>query len=369
MRGATSQPRRKTPAEGGERRYAAEAKNVAEREAAAKRRKLERRQLAGEFLAARQEFGEKDERTKALARKVDAADNRYSLARARAAFAECCKTYLVLTAKIDELTAKHGASHPEVADCKKLRGLCKGQRTTWERLSRRRSGRRSPDSLKKRETDGRKEYLTDEEVQRMLAAAAPRKGSPPTKCRARALLAVLAFAGVRISEALELTAADVDFGAENGDGQPVVMLSVLRRKKRKADKQRERIPLLEGGEILRQWMIEREKVGKARRLGPAWRDETGPLFCTLRGDPMRAAQARTLVRNLAEKAGIRKRITPHSFRRFLATRWLDQGIPLGLIQSQLGHAYAITTQHYLETHSGADLAQRVRQSGYKPLGS
>jgi site-specific recombinase XerD len=73
----------------------------------------------------------------------------------------------------------------------------------------------------------------------------------------------------------------------------------------------------------------------------------GPLFCVIggptRGRAWSATAVRTELRHLAVEAGVRRRFAPHQLRHAHAVELLHEGIPLPLIQRQLGHAYLSTT--------------------------
>ena len=78
----------------------------------------------------------------------------------------------------------------------------------------------------------------------------------------------------------------------------------------------------------------------------------GPLFCVIdgptRGRAWSATAVRAELRHLAAEAGVRRRFAPHQLRHAHAVELLHEGIPLPLIQRQLGHAYLSTTGTYLQ---------------------
>ena len=77
----------------------------------------------------------------------------------------------------------------------------------------------------------------------------------------------------------------------------------------------------------------------------------GPLFCVIdgptRGRAWSASAARNELHHLALKAGVRRRLAPHQLRHAHAVELLHEGIPLPLIQRQLGHSHLSTTGTYL----------------------
>jgi site-specific recombinase XerD len=78
----------------------------------------------------------------------------------------------------------------------------------------------------------------------------------------------------------------------------------------------------------------------------------GPLFWVIdgptRGRAWSASAARTELHYLALKAGVRRGVAPHQRRHAHAVELLHEGIPLPLIQRQLGHSHLSTTGTYLQ---------------------
>ena len=78
----------------------------------------------------------------------------------------------------------------------------------------------------------------------------------------------------------------------------------------------------------------------------------GPLFCILNG-PTRERQwshaaARTDPRRTAVAAGVRRRFAPHQLRHAHAVELAREGVPLIVIQRQLGHSHLGITSVYLQ---------------------
>jgi integrase/recombinase XerD len=72
------------------------------------------------------------------------------------------------------------------------------------------------------------------------------------------------------------------------------------------------------------------------------------LFTNQRGNPIKAEYIRWLLNARAEKAGINKRITPHTFRRSFATHLYRRKAQLLTIQQLLGHSSVQTTEKYIQ---------------------
>lgn len=75
------------------------------------------------------------------------------------------------------------------------------------------------------------------------------------------------------------------------------------------------------------------------------------LFLNRRGNQLTRAMIFTIVRRLAEKTGIPKKISPHTFRHSFATHLLENGANLRAIQQMLGHESITTTEVYMHVDS------------------
>ncbi|MBT8316625.1 MAG: site-specific tyrosine recombinase XerD [Lutibacter sp.] len=71
------------------------------------------------------------------------------------------------------------------------------------------------------------------------------------------------------------------------------------------------------------------------------------LFLNRRGKNLSRVMIFTIIKNLAEKAGIKKKISPHTFRHSFATHLLERGADLRAIQQMLGHESITTTEIYM----------------------
>ena len=70
------------------------------------------------------------------------------------------------------------------------------------------------------------------------------------------------------------------------------------------------------------------------------------LFINRRGNMLSRQMIFLIIKNLAEKAGIKKNISPHTLRHSFATHLLEGGADLRAVQQMLGHASISTTEIY-----------------------
>ncbi len=179
------------------------------------------------------------------------------------------------------------------------------------------------------------EVLTDDEVRALMGACGR---YAPIGLRDRALIALLYRAGLRINEALSLYPKDLDL--EGGS------VRVLYGKGG-----RSRTVGLDPGAaaIIERWLHARSRI----HLDPSGRPHVSPgghhpVFCTLRGQPMADAYVRRLLKRLAARAGIDKRVHAHGLRHTHAAQLRAEGVDIAIISRQLGHASITTTALYLD---------------------
>jgi integrase/recombinase XerD len=82
-----------------------------------------------------------------------------------------------------------------------------------------------------------------------------------------------------------------------------------------------------------------------RRLLPAIYDRD-ILFLNRRGRRMSRVMIFTIIKDLAARAGIKKTISPHTFRHSFATHMVEAGADLRAVQEMLGHESILTTEIY-----------------------
>jgi integrase/recombinase XerD len=91
----------------------------------------------------------------------------------------------------------------------------------------------------------------------------------------------------------------------------------------------------------------------------------GRVLLNARGQPLSRVGAWGIVKRAAERAGIRKRVTPHTLRHSFATHLLEGGADLRAVQEMLGHADLSTTQIY--THVDREYLRSVHKQ-FHPRG-
>lgn len=175
------------------------------------------------------------------------------------------------------------------------------------------------------------EVLTPGEARSILAQCSL---NAPTGIRNRALLTVMYRGGLRISEALALKPSDVDYARGS--------VRVLHGKG-----DRSRVVGLDDGAlaVIQRWADRRRELGIRGRV----------LFCTLAGGPLSDRYVRDMLNRKARDAGIEKRVHPHGLRHTHAAELVAEGVPVNVIQKQLGHAWLATTDVYLRHVAPGDV--------------
>jgi len=177
--------------------------------------------------------------------------------------------------------------------------------------------------------------LSLEEVERLLAAPA---GQSPRQIRDKAMLEVLYATGMRVSELVSLPLNFVDLAVGylrcmgKGSKERIVPLgsSAISCLKRYLESSR---PRLTGG-----------------KLSPY-------LFVGHKGSPLTRQGFWRLIKVYSVRAGISKRVTPHTLRHSFATHLLERGADIRSVQIMLGHSDISTTQIY--THIAREWLKEI----------
>jgi site-specific recombinase XerD len=177
---------------------------------------------------------------------------------------------------------------------------------------------------------------TVEEIVAVMRAA----GDGAHGARIRPLIVLLWRAGLRIHEALTLTEHDVD-----------PRLGAILVRHGKGGRRREVGMDPWGWEYLRPWLELRMSM------------PVGPLVCVIdgrtRGRPRASDSARALLRRVAATAGVRRRFAPHQLRHAHAVELAHEGVPLTVIQRQLGRTNLGVTSTYLQGIDNAEIIATV----------
>lgn len=153
--------------------------------------------------------------------------------------------------------------------------------------------------------------------------------SKPEGQRNRAMLETLYGCGLRVTELINLRISDLYFSEDfikvtgKGDKQRFVPISAINKK---------------------YITIYRKEVRVHQSIQKGFEDI---LFLNRRGKQLTRAMIFTIIKRLAEKIGLNKSISPHTFRHSFATHLLKNGADLRAIQQMLGHESITTTEVYV----------------------
>lgn len=174
--------------------------------------------------------------------------------------------------------------------------------------------------------------LTEREARQLLLVVEELPGL--TGIRNRAIINLLLWGGLRLNEALSLEGRDVLFDQDlvevrhgKGGGQATVPLPH------------------EATLTLLEWAEHRPHCG-------------GPFFVTSSRRKVLQQSMRSLLKRLAKRAGIERRLSPHVLRHTCATLLLERGATIKEVQAHLRHARIATTEIYL--HLRPDAPERTR---------
>ena len=147
--------------------------------------------------------------------------------------------------------------------------------------------------------------------------------------RNRAIIETLYSCGLRVSELINLKLSDLFFEegfikvTGKGNKQRVVPINTVTQK---------------------YISIYKNQIRNHLPISDQTKDT---LFINRRGNGLSRAMIFTIIKQLAEKAGIKKNISPHTFRHSFATHLLEGGADLRAIQQMLGHESITTTEIYM----------------------
>ena len=183
-------------------------------------------------------------------------------------------------------------------------------------------------------------FLYPEELKALLDA---QKLDFPLGLRDRAILEVIYGTGLRVAEIIRMNVNDVDF--DEGE------IKVLGKGSK------ERIVLFgsHAKSALHNYMKEgRPKLISSKKM-PA-------VFINRRGGRLTSRSIERMIVFYAKKAGLKKKVTPHTLRHSFATHLLSGGADLRMVQELLGHVSLFTTQVY--THITKERLKEVYDSAH-----
>ena len=152
--------------------------------------------------------------------------------------------------------------------------------------------------------------------------------SKPEGHRNKAIIETLYSCGLRVSELIDLRMTNLYFGEEfikvlgKGSKERLVPISAMAIK-----------------EI--RFYLEQYRCHLVPKKG-----SENILFLNRRGSKITRVMIFTLIKQLTEKSGIRKNVSPHTFRHSFATHLVDGGADLRAVQEMLGHESILTTEIY-----------------------
>jgi integrase/recombinase XerD len=163
--------------------------------------------------------------------------------------------------------------------------------------------------------------------------------STPEGGRNRAMLEVLYSSGLRVSELVDLRLNNIYFD--------IGFVRVIG----KGNKER-LVPI--GRDAMKYLKIYVEEI---RVHVPVQKGFESYAFLNRRGRKLTRVMIFTIIKSLAIKCGIKKSISPHTFRHSFATHLIEGGADLRAVQEMLGHESITTTEIY--THLDRDYLRQV----------
>lgn len=175
------------------------------------------------------------------------------------------------------------------------------------------------------------DVLNEKEIEDIINAI---DRSKPDGERNRAIIETLYGCGLRVSELVNLKISEI-----NKEDEFLIITG-------KGNKQR-LVPI--NGMALKHIDI---YIKNIRTHISIKKDKEDFLFLNRRGNPLSRVMIFYIIKDLAERAGIKKTISPHTFRHSFATHLLENGADLRAVQEMLGHESITTTEIYTHINKG-----------------
>jgi site-specific recombinase XerD len=167
------------------------------------------------------------------------------------------------------------------------------------------------------------EVLTKEEVKKILSITETKKS--------RLILSMLYSSGLRVSELVNLKVKDINLNDNIG---------WVRKGKGSKDR-----------------IISLSK-NLSQELKAYIEKKPESIYLFSKDKPLTTRNIQKIIQKLKIKAGINKKITPHTLRHSFATHLLESGVDIRIIQEMLGHANLNTTQIY--THISSEQIKNIK---------
>jgi len=161
----------------------------------------------------------------------------------------------------------------------------------------------------------------------------------PEGHRNRAMLEILYSSGLRVSELVELKLgqvyADIGFLRVIGKGNKERLVPV-------------------GKDALKYLDIYLAEIRRHQKIAPGHEEY---VFLNRRGKKLTRVMVFLFIKKLVEEVGIKKKVSPHTFRHSFATHLIEGGADLRAVQEMLGHESITTTEIY--THLDREYLRQV----------
>lgn len=180
------------------------------------------------------------------------------------------------------------------------------------------------------------EVLGFEEIMSMIGCI---DLSQPMGHRNKAIIEIMYGCGLRVSEVISLNISDIfekdEFVKVFGKGEKERLVPI-------------------GRKTLKELMLYVKGERLHQDIKPKFSDK---VFISVRGTSLTRQSVFLLVKSLAEKANIKKNISPHTLRHSFATHLIEGGADLRAVQQMLGHSNICTTEIY--THISDEYLRQV----------
>lgn len=168
-------------------------------------------------------------------------------------------------------------------------------------------------------------FLTIEEIDKLVAVI---DRSTPEGERNITLLETLYSCGLRVSELVNLKITDLHFNEDyikvTGKGSKERLVPIGKSAKK----------------------LIKNYISKTRAHLPVKKTAVDHVFLNRRGGILSRVMVFYIIKDLAAKAGIKKKLSPHTFRHSFATHLVEGGADLRAVQEMLGHESITTTEIY-----------------------